>query len=192
MGTDAERWDARYTNSIAPDELRPPEIVTTFLDDLPKGAATLDVASGWGDSGLFLAERGAAATLTDVSVVAMAGVAARAATLGLDATTVTTLTADLATEPVPVGPWDAITCIHYLDRELLPRLGHTLAPGGRLVCAIATTTNLERHERPSARFLLQPGELATLVPDLKIVHASEEWRTNGVHEAWLVAEPRDY
>lgn len=152
----------------------------------------LDVASGWGDAGLFLATRGAVVTLTDVSSVALDAAAKRAQDLAVD---VTTTVADLTSEPVPASTapdrrWDAIVCTHYLDRELLPQLGEALAPGGQLVCAIATTTNLERHERPSARFLLEPSELPTLVPELHIVHASEDWRANGVNEAWLIATPR--
>jgi len=50
-----------------------------------------------------------------------------------------------------------------------------------------TTTNLERHERPSSRFLLDPGELPDLVPDLEVVEFTEAWRSNNAHEAWLVA-----
>ncbi len=184
---DADRWDARYRDGSAPTQLHPPEIVETHLGDLPPGAKVLDVACGWGDAGLFLATLGAASTLADVSAVALEAVAERAAALGVEASTVAT---DLTADPLPDGRWDAIICTHYLDRLLLPRLGSVLAPGGRLVCAIATTTNLERHERPSARFLLDPGELPTLVRELEVVHFSEAWRINGVHEAWLCATPQ--
>lgn len=185
---DASRWNERYAAGAAPTRLQPPEVVTTHLDDLGVDDRVLDVACGWGDAGLHLAVRGASATLADVSSIALDAVAARAKSIGV---AVTTIAMDLATEPAPAGPWDAITCVHYLDRALLPRLGSVLAPGGRLACAIATTTNLERHERPSARFLLERGELPTLVPDLDVVHFSEDWRQNGVHEAWFVATARD-
>lgn len=190
--SDADRWDARYRDADAPEELRPPQIVTEHLGDLGPGSSVLDVACGWGDAGLFLATWGAAVTLADVSSVALQAAAKRAQQLEVE---VTTTVADLTVVPAPASPsadggWDAIICTHYLDRQLIPRLGDALGPGGRLVCAIATTTNLERHERPSARFLLDPGELATLVPELRFAHASEDWRANGVHEAWLVATPQ--
>lgn len=186
---DADKWNSRYRDAPTPNELRPPQIVIEHLDDLSPAASVLDVASGWGDAGLFLATHGAVVTLADVSTVALRASAERANGLSVD---VTTSVVDLTVEPIPTssapsGTWDVILCTHYLDRALLPRLGEALAPGGRLVCAIATVTNLERHERPSARFLLEAGELATLVPDLDVVHASEAWRANGVHEAWLVA-----
>lgn len=187
QSSNAERWDARYTDAAIPQLLAPPELVRTALADLTTLAPVLDVACGWGDAGLWLADRGADVTFTDVSAVALAAVEARAADSGL---TVKTVARDLADGALPLGPWTAITCVHYLDRELLPQLGADLAPGGRLVVAIATTTNLERHERPSARFLLDPDELPTLVPDLDVVEFSEAWRGNDTHEAWLVATPR--
>lgn len=184
---DAERWDARYRNNEAPAELHPPELVTAALGDLQPGARVLDVACGWGDAGLWLATQGATVTLADASTVALDAVANRSTVLGVD---VETVAIDLVDQAVPVGPWDAITCVHYLDRKLLPRLAGELAPSGKLVVAIATTTNLERHERPSARFLLEPGELGTLVPQTSTARHDEAWRANGVHEAWLVAEQR--
>jgi tellurite methyltransferase len=182
--SDADRWNDRYSNAVPPDSIRPPEIVASHLAALHPGARVLDVACGWGDAGLFLAARGATVTLVDVSSEVIATVQARAVETGRR---VETLVTDLTSEPVPNGPWDAITCVHYLDRGLLPRLGGTLSKGGLLVVAVATTTNLERHARPSTRFLLELDELPTLVPDLKIVHHSESWRANGSHEAWLVA-----
>ncbi len=184
MESDAKKWDERYSTRNAPQQVQPPEVVSTYLGELARHSRTLDVASGWGDAGLFLAQRGALATFADISSVALTAVTTRARTLGVEAATITI---DLATHPVPEGPWDAITCVHYLDRELLPRLGNALSPGGRLVCAIATIANLERHDRPSARFLLETGELLTLVPELTVEHSSEAWRANNVHEAWLVA-----
>jgi tellurite methyltransferase len=184
MTSDAERWNGRYSEGTAPNSITPPEIVASHLAALHVGARALDVACGWGDAGLFLATRGAAVTLVDVSSEAIAAVEARAEATGAP---VETLVSDLTLDPAPTGPWDAITCVHYLDRGLLPRLGNVLSKGGLLVVAVATTTNLERHERPSSRFLLEPDELPTLVPDLKVIDHSETWRANGSHEAWLIA-----
>ena len=84
--------------------------------------------------------------------------------------------------------------MHYLDRSLLQSLGTVTASGGRVAVAIATSTNLERNDRPSARFLLEPDELPSLLTathELAIVHHSEAWRDNGAHEAWVVAEAPD-
>jgi len=180
---DAERWNARYRDAERPVDIDPPEVVAWALDDIGPDDRALDVACGWGDAGLWLASKGVSATLIDVSHVALDAAQERATTAGVS---ITTVAADLSAAVVPKGPWDAISCVHYLDRALLPRLGAELAVGGRLVVAIATTTNLERHERPSARFLLEPDELPTLVPELTVIHHSEAWRANGGHEAWGV------
>ncbi len=182
---DADRWNARYAGAVRPTAIDPHELLSSPFGRVSPGMTVLDVASGWGDSGLHLAQQGATATFVDVSAVVLEAVEERAQELGLE---VSTIAIDLSTAEVPAGPWDLITCFHYLDRDLLPRLVAALAPGGRLLCAIATVTNLERHERPSARFLLENGELASLVPEAEMVHFSEDWRANGVYEAWLVAE----
>jgi hypothetical protein len=50
-----------------------------------------------------------------------------------------------------------------------------LTRGGVLVCEIATVRNLERNAKPSARFLLQPGELRELCDGLELVSYSEDW-----------------
>jgi hypothetical protein len=39
--------------------------------------------------------------------------------------------------------------------------------------------NVERHEKPPARFLLEDGELPTLVTGLAIVHYEEGWLAEG-------------
>ncbi len=181
--SDGEKWDERYRNATPPHGVAAPEIVSAHLGDLGTGNRVLDVACGFGDAGLWLAGRGADVTFADVSAVALAAVRERADQL---AASITTTVVDLETEPVPAGPWDAITNIHYLDRDLLARLTAELSSTGRLVVAIATTTNLERHERPSARFLLDPDELPTLLPEAHVLHFSEAWRANDVHEAWGV------
>src|SRR5262249_56660766 len=81
---------------------------------------------------------------------------------------------DLELDPLPEGPFAAVSCFHYLQRDLFPRLVECLAPGGVLVCEIATVRNLERHASPSPRFLLQPGELLALCRPLAVLTHSED------------------
>lgn len=184
-GDDAARWNARYSEAQATAEISPPELVATVAQQLSPGVGALDIACGLGDGGLLLAQHGADVTFLDVSTLALNLVEERALTADLE---ITTTAIDLRHQAPPAGPFDLITCVHFLDRAMLSTIGQHLTLGGRLVVAIATTTNLERHPRPSARFLLRSGELPTLVPDLDVTHHDEEWRRNGVHEAWLIAE----
>jgi tellurite methyltransferase len=189
MGSaDADRWNQRYRDARAPQNIDAPGIVHMVIESVRHGARVLDVACGLGDAGLTLAQHGCDVTFVDVSPVALQLVRDRASNERLD---VTTMALDLSREDPPNGPWDLITCVHYLDRDLLARLSQYLAPGGRLVAAIATRRNLEQHARPSARFLLEEEELPRLVPALHVLHHDEAWRANGVHEAWLIAAHRD-
>ena len=92
-------------------------------------------------------------------------------------------------DPLPAGPWDLILQFHYLNRRLFEAYGRLLAPGGRLVVIHPTMKNLERHPKPSARFLLEEGELAGLIPSgLEVLHLVEGWSAEGRHEAVLVAQ----
>ena len=189
MTADAERWNARYQGGVPPDTITPHPVVVEAATSLPVGASAVDIACGWGDGGLWLAQRGATVSCADVSEVALVEVTQRANASDVE---VTTIVHDTTIAGTPIGPWDFLTCVHYLDRVMLGSLWSEMAPGGRVAIAIATQTNLERHERPSSRFLLAPGELADLVlgsvTDAVVVRADESWRNNGVHEAWLIAE----
>lgn len=183
---DADRWNARYRDATISDSIDTHELVSAELERLDVGSRVLDLACGLGNAGLHAARAGCDVTFVDVSEVALDAVAQRAMAESLE---VRTQVLDLDQESVPAGPWDVIICVHYLNRDMLGTLGDRLSPTGRVVVAIATRTNLERHERPSARFLLDRDELPTLLPDLRVLHHEETWRSNGVHEAWLVAGP---
>ena len=165
---------------------------------IPPGGRVVDLAGGDGGGALFLADRGLDACLVDVADVALerAAVFARRRELSLR-----TLRADLADRPLgwvldqlgPPAP-ALVTCWNYLDRTLLRSVADDLPGGARFAVAIATTTNRQRHERPPARFLLDPGELATLVvPDdrsrLRVLHRREGWADDR-HVAELVVEAR--
>ena len=63
-----------------------------------------------------------------------------------------------------------------------------LARGGLLLYVHSTMRNLERHDRPSKRFLLAEGELRTAFAGaLEIVSYDEGWLDGGRHEARLLA-----
>lgn len=191
MTSDAQRWNDRYAHSSVPTAISPHPVIVEAakLHDEPQGLRAGDIACGWGDAGLWLAAEGFDVTCFDVSSVALQAVAQRAADSDIN---IRTAVHDTQTQGTPTGPWDLLCCTHYLDRNLLGGLSNHLNPGGIIAVAIATTTNLERHERPSKRFLLELGELIGLTtanaPDLHILRADETWRTNEVHEAWIIAQ----
>jgi tellurite methyltransferase len=181
-----ERWNTRYNDADDPDGV--PEAFDRLVGFLPTSGRAIDIAGGRGGVACALAARGLDTTLAEVSDVALDLATTRAERMGV---TITPLLANLADQPFPAGPWDVISCLHYLQRDLFPAMVEALEPGGLLVLNIATATNLERNDRPGAHFLLADGEIATLVADLEIVHHTERWNDSDRHEAELVArKPR--
>lgn len=180
---DREKWDARWR--ARDDETTEPSAwLTSLVDLLPARGRALDVAGGAGRNAIWLARRGLAVTVVDVSEVGLAMARAGAAAAGVE---IETVCADLEVDPLPAGPFDVVLSFHFLRRELFPAFPTVLAPGGLLVYAQPTRKNLERHARPPADFLLGDGELPTLVVGLRIVRCFEGWFSEGRHEARMVA-----
>lgn len=183
---DRRKWDARYRARGA--ATREPDPFLRSLDAvLPRSGQALDVAGGTGRHALWLAARGLEVTVVDVSEVGLEIARAHAREAGL---AIHTACVDLATEPLPLGPWDVAVVFHYLQRPLYAALADVLAPGGWLVACHPTRRNLERHDRPPAHFVLEEGELPGLLRGVEIVSAWEGWTAEGRHEAQVVARRR--
>ncbi len=186
------RWDARYAETERPGNVN--ALLIESAEILPTSGRALDIAGGSGADALFLAGSGLDTTLLDISPKALSIAQAESVEAGL---ALQTISLNTETDPLPSGPWDLIHIGHYLHRPTITAAVAELGVGGTLVIAIATTTNLERRARPPARFLLKPGELRDLVGGLQvdglevggleILRYDEDWRANGVHEAWLIA-----
>lgn len=182
---DRARWDARWSGRSEPGE--PSALVTSLEALLPQRGRALDVAGGAGRHALWLARRGLDVSLADVSEVAL-GIARAAA--GREGLPLRTIAVDLESEPLPEGPWDLILCFHYLERRLYADFVRALAPGGVVLVVHPTRSNLLRHERPSARFLLEDGELLSHFDgsrELEVLRHEEGWLAEGRHEALLLA-----
>jgi len=176
-----EYWNRRYLEGWSSD---PSGFLLSIGELLPISARALDVAGGNGRNALWLAQRGLDVTIVDVSDEALD--LARSAAAASD-TRVTLVHADLRSGELPQGPWDLIFCSHYLQRSLFPLMVGALAEGGVLAAAIATVRNLERHPRPSREFVLDEGELPSLVGQLTVLRYEEGWFDDH-HEARIVAK----
>ena len=185
--TDRIKWDARYRKT----DVEPPKPSTFLLDNadhLPCSGRCLDVAGGAGRNGLWLAARGLDVTIADISAEGLKLAQTRAAAAGFS---IATAQLDLEDEPLPAGPWDVVFSMLYLQRDLYAKMAAVLAPGGTLLAMQPTLTNLERHAKPPAPFLLRPGELATLLPSsLEVLLLTEQWSAQGQHQARVVARRR--
>jgi SAM-dependent methyltransferase len=180
---DRERWNDRYRNG-SHQGTAPAAFVVAAAASRPAPGRVLDVAGGAGRNAVFLARAGFDVTVADVSDVALELARERAADVPL-----ATVRVDLEREPFPAGPWDVVLCFHYLHRPLFAALVPHLSSGGQLWFCQPTVLNLERHPRPSRRFLLELGEAATLVAaaGLRLSSIEEDWSGEGRHEARVKA-----
>jgi SAM-dependent methyltransferase len=184
---DREKWDRRYETQ-GPESTTPSDFLTSLDGVLPRSGRALDVAGGAGRNAIWLALRGLDVTVVDISRVGLdlARDAAEAAgvTLGL-------MQADLEEEPLPAGPFDVVLSFNFLRRPLFAAFPTVMAPGGLLVYRQPTRSNLTRHARPPAAFLLDDGELPSLIQGLEVVQYEERWFPGDAegprHEARLLA-----
>jgi tellurite methyltransferase len=179
--SDQNKWDRIYRDRAGVGS--PSPVLTSLANDLPHRGNALDLAGGAGRHALWLASLGLDVTLADVSEVALAMASAEAQARALSLRTLH-LDVDVASLG---GPWKLILCFHFLDRRVLAKVADHLALDGVFAMVHPTRRNLERHTSPSERFLLEEGELATLLPDLQIVHSEESWSSEDRHEAQIVA-----
>lgn len=170
---DAARWDAKYQGRPLPTP-RPSVALQSVTSWIPDEGQLLDLAGGDGAQAVWLAGRGLEVTLCDVSPVALDRAQEVAAAAGA---CLTTRCLDLETEALPMGPWSVVLCSNYLQPSLWTRIAEVLRPGGTAIWLHPTITNLTRHEKPSRRFLLEPGQgRATFeAAGFSIDFAAEDW-----------------
>jgi SAM-dependent methyltransferase len=84
--------------------------------------------------------------------------------------------------------YDWISMFWYLNRPLIRLAPELLNPGGGLVLETFTAEHRERFGKPRREaFVLQPGELTTMVPNLEVIRYEETWSHNR-HSAKFIAQ----
>lgn len=185
MSDERTRWNARHAGRVPLTE--PGQFLVRHASLLPARGRALDVAGGGGRNAVWLARRGFSVTLVDVSDEACRLAAEAAARADVD---LAVERRDVSGTGLPPGPWDVIVFHHFLDRDLWAPAAAALAPGGVLLITQPTVHNLERHDRPSREWLLEPGELVAAArtwADVEVVVADEGWTADGRHESSIVA-----
>ena len=185
--TSESRWDSRYReNPVLKD---PSSFLCEHYKHFPPAGTVVDVAGGNGQNAIWLANHGFSTTLLDVSSVALTQAQEHAKKKKV---AIECQQHDLEKQSMPKGrKWDGVFLQLFLDRALVRTIPESLNLGGVFLFAHPTQTNLEKHEHPSERFLLEDGEIHTLVEQLqsmRIIHIDEAWRSSGRHEAWLIAQ----
>jgi rhodanese-related sulfurtransferase len=146
----------------------------------------LDVACGKGRHALLFAAAGFTVEAVDRDADALAALSATAEALGL---AVRVRHGDLEQPDVNLGAgaFDVIVVTNYLHRPLFPVLHRALAVRGLLVYDTFTTAQAALPDGPSnPAFLLEPGELRTLVATLDVLR-EREGLVDGQHRAGVVA-----
>ncbi|MCC6873643.1 MAG: class I SAM-dependent methyltransferase [Sandaracinaceae bacterium] len=168
---DRAKWDDRYSKP-GPWQRPAPGWLSELEGELPASGQGLDVAAGAGRVAVWLARRGLEVQAVDISPVglALAREAARDERLK-----VKTIVRDLEKEALPEGPFAVIACFHYKQADLYAPIKERLAPGGVVLIENATVHNLERHERPSQRWLVEPNELLRAAEGLEVFYYREGW-----------------
>lgn len=168
----------RLSQQIQTDEAPPAKFLTQQLHRLPKGKV-LDVASGSGRNGLYLAIHGYQVEAIDRDEEALARLAAAAKRR--DLANVSTRALDLEQEQPPELPkeeYDVVIVFFYLHRALFPALVEALKPNGMLVYETFTIDNYLHYRHPRRwEFCLAQNELLRLASRLRILHYDE-----GEHE----------
>jgi tellurite methyltransferase len=135
---------------------------------LPRAGTALDVACGRGRNAIWLAQRGLETTAVDRDTAALESLRSQAHRLEL---ALTTMAIDLegGDTRLPAEAFDVVVVVHYLHRPLFPVLMEAVRPGGILVYETFTRAQAARGKPTNPAFLLEPGELRTLVAPLDVV-----------------------
>ncbi|MGH0035545.1 MAG: class I SAM-dependent methyltransferase [Myxococcota bacterium] len=147
------------------------------LEDTAPLGPVLDLACGRGRHALACARRGLRGVGVDRDRARLAELTRRG---DAGPRPPDTLVADLESGlgiPFRSGSCGAILVFRFLFRPLAPEIARVLAPGGWLLYETFTTRQRELDYGPSnPAFLLEPGELPGLFPELEVVeHAEGLW-----------------
>jgi tellurite methyltransferase len=199
MPANVTEWDARHRETAQRSAAEPASIVSEWLPLLPSGPA-LDIACGTGRHTLLLASQGMPVTAIDWSGSALDILEDRAHkarirvsrgdSAGLTdspARGIRLIQADLEEIRLPPASFSLILCLQYLQRFLFMQMVSALRPGGVLLFETFTREQLNYTGGPrNPDYLLEPGELRTAFPELRILFYRELNAGQGI--ASLVAQ----
>ncbi|MEP6572172.1 MAG: class I SAM-dependent methyltransferase [Gemmatimonadota bacterium] len=135
------------------------------------GKRVLDIASGEGRHALMAAQWGASVVALENDEDKLETAREAASRLGVE---VDFKAVDLEGPWPELGAFDAVLVFNYLDRSRMGFIRELVAPGGVLLMETYLEGQREQGWGPtSPAYLLKPGELATLVAPLEIIHGRE-------------------
>jgi tellurite methyltransferase len=179
---DRARWDEIFKKRNLEPFPAPEPLLLQYVP-LPEGddsLRALDLAAGYGQNGLWLAEQGYHVDIMDISRVAL-----RRARLEMgirNLRSVNLLQVDLdklslvvdgdceaANELCPES-YDLIVVFRYLKRSIFPILKAALKVNGRIIYETFNTAYLEKVPEFNQHFLLEKNELLDAFSDWRLVY----------------------
>ncbi|HXN53996.1 MAG TPA: class I SAM-dependent methyltransferase [Candidatus Acidoferrum sp.] len=199
MTASAPEWNAKYRAEAEKSPPEPAGFVRELLPLLPLGPA-LDLACGTGRHTVLLASRHQPVTAVDSSAVALEILERRAHASHCEVTRMERAAqganrrhgiqlwqADLEEVSLPAQAFPLVLCVNYLQRSLFSQIERTLVPGGVVLFETYTLAQLEFPGGPrNTNYLLEPGELRTAFPALRILFYRELRAGKGI--ASLIAQ----
>ena len=172
--TDRDKWERRYSEGSYTARTHPTALLEEWLIRLPRGRA-LDMACGAGRNALFLAAAGYQVDAMDISSVALARGAARAAELGVE---VNWVNVDLDTAALSADSYDLVVVARYVNRGITDALMASLREGGHLLYEQHFLTDQEVDGPRSQSFRLEPNELLEMFRGLRVLYYREALTTD--------------
>ena len=126
------KWDERYLTDDYVFGTEPNQFIARILPLLPKGGRALDLATGEGRNGIFLAEHGFEAEGVDMSAVGLEKAQKLAAEKGVRFATRQENIAEMALPPEHYALIASVFC-HFAEpvrTQVLQRMIDALQPGG--------------------------------------------------------------
>jgi SAM-dependent methyltransferase len=167
-----DEWDARYRERGSELDRAPSRWVVEHCATLPADALVLDLAGGTGRHADPIARSGRMVVAVDFVHRAVVAAGARHERIF-------GVVADASALPFGREAFHAIVCVSFLDRALFKLFPEMLKPGGVLVYETFTRAHLDvvargrAHGPRNAAYLLEAGELATLVSPLVVQEHDE-------------------
>jgi len=162
---------ADFREDSGPDELLT-QYSYLFSDDL-KDHPILDLASGDGHNGIFLASKGFSVVLADRSEEALSLASLKAQAAGV---TAQFWQVDLEQEGVNSLKgltFSAVLVFRYLHRPLIPCIRKSLKQGGILMYETFTTKQARFGKPKNPDHLLKAGELLSWFHDWEVIYTFE-------------------
>lgn len=170
---DRIRWDGIFRQRTNQPYPPPDPLLLQYAppppsDDDPRA---LDLAAGFGQNGLWLAQEGYTVDIIDISRIALRRALSEQTMRNLR--NVNLLQMDVDDLRLDAKRYDVVCVFRYLKRHLFPLLKRSIKPGGRIIYSTFNVDYLDVVPQFNKKFLLDLGELEGYFSDWQLVYSED-------------------